>query len=96
MTYLTDEAEPTFVEPTEPVAKKNAPVTTAQLEKYKMQLRKYMDDEEEWISCGFFLNTIASKETLAVCCNNCASASGSHAILAGGRLVGLVPWVTKI
>ena len=44
--YLTKKEEPTFIEPTEPTGDN---VTTAQLEKYKMKLRKQMDEEEEWL-----------------------------------------------
>ena len=45
-TYLIRKHEPTFDEPTPPKGDKP---TMAELERYKMQLRKQMDDQEEWI-----------------------------------------------
>ena len=47
--YLLTKEEPTFDDPTEPTGTDANPVTTAQLEKYKFQLRKMDDQREEWL-----------------------------------------------
>ena len=47
--YLLTKDEPTFDDPDEPTGTDANPVTTAQLEKYKFQLRKIDDKREEWL-----------------------------------------------
>ena len=47
--YLLTKEEPTFDDPAEPTGPDANPVTTAQLEKCKFQLRKMDDQREEWL-----------------------------------------------
>ena len=47
--YLIKKVEPTFDEPEEPKpAKEGNAVSTAQMERYKMKLRRSLDDSDEW------------------------------------------------
>ena len=47
-TYLMKKEEPTFDEPDEPEPSKEGNISMAKMERYKMQLRKQMDDQDEW------------------------------------------------